>query len=298
MQTQLKKILPQEIYGALCRVGFDKLYEIRLIADKPVRVLFGGKYYYIDSGGIAGREGLRVNARQIAEVVLKSAEYSIYAYNERITEGFITLPHGVRIGIVGDAVYDNSDVKTQKNFNALVIRVPHEVRGCADKAFRALMDSDNKNMLIVSPPACGKTTLLRDLSRLIAERENVLVADERGELAAVSGGTARLDVGKNAAVISFAQKKYAFMLAVRGMRPDYIITDELGGEEDLRSVANAACCGVNVIASAHASGIEALKRRGFSAAIENRIFGRYIVLSCSRGIGTYEKIYDEELNAL
>ncbi|MCL2822115.1 MAG: Flp pilus assembly complex ATPase component TadA [Firmicutes bacterium] len=238
---------------------------------------------------------IKCNQAQIAQIVLRAAEFSIYAYNNQISSGYITIAGGIRIGIAGEIVYDKDKIKTQKNISSLVIRIPHQIKGCANRVFSRINHAKNKNTLVISPPGAGKTTLLRDLARQVADAgHNTLLVDERSELAACVGGVAQLDIGECADIISGAKKDYAFSFGIRSLRPSFIFTDELGGRDDIDAIVQAACSGVSVIASVHADGIEGLKARSeFDKLFLNKIFGTYIVLSLRRGAGTYEKILDE-----
>ena len=323
--------LPPAVVSALKKLDWQKLQEIRIRADKPISVLINGRflqlfecgasgyaagetgavhggvnagYSGVSSGvnGAAGRKVLKCSAAEIAQIVLRAAEFSIYAFNSQISAGYLTIAGGIRIGVAGEVVYDSitGAVKTQKNYGSLVLRIPHEIVGCADRAYRSISGARNKNTLIISPPGAGKTTLLRDLCRQISDAgHNTLLVDERNELAACMGGLARLNVGQNTDIVNNAQKDYAFSFGIRSLRPDYIITDELGGADDIAAVLRAASSGVKVVASVHAADISELKRRAeFLAAFDSKVFGRFVVLSLTRGAGTYEKILDSELNAV
>ena len=213
--------------------------------------------------------------------------------NEQIKRGFIVTKGGVRIGIGGDMIEENHQIKTINNFNSLNIRLPHEIKNCSLSAFNyILMDDEILNTLVISPPGAGKTTFLRDFVCQLSERNyafNVLVLDERGELDL--GGTS---LGNFADKISFARKKVGFENGIRSLAPNLIVTDELGDEEDVEAVRYCANCGVNILASAHCDTLENFQKKpSFSRLIEEKIFKRYVLLSLKKGPGTLEGIYNE-----
>ena len=292
------RFLPYAVLTALHKLDIEHLQELRIRANKPVSILYKNKFNPLLN--LNNNSKIIVSAKEIATIILRAAEFSIYAFNNQLTCGYITIQGGIRIGVAGEIVYEGDVVRAQKNFTSLIIRIPHEIHGCANRAYKTIQASKNKNTLIISPPGAGKTTLLRDLTRQISNAgNNTLLVDERNEIAACLDGVARLDIGDNTDIINNGQKSYAFSFGVRSLRPDYIITDELANHDDIKSAIYTSKCGVNVIASVHASTISDLKAKSeFSEALHQKIFGRYIILSSKYGAGTYERILDEELKVI
>lgn len=277
---QMLEFLPEQFYNAIQRLNQTYLYEIRMRANRPTMLRFAGKYVYLTDYGISERreEALIATYSDIEETVLAASKYSVYSVEEQLKQGFLTAEAGERLGIAGRFVFVDGKPLTVRDYSSLCIRVPHDVIGCSDALYKRCLSSGMKNLLIVSPPGQGKTTILRDLSRNICEKlgYNVLICDERGEIA--SG-----KIGDTADVFAFADKKSALEIGVRVMRPDVIITDELS-LADLPSVERAKNCGVRLIASFHAEKYEEIP-----AALQEA-FDVIAVLN-KEEIGKIDKVY-------
>jgi len=275
------EFLPEKIKSAILRLNANKLFELRLRADMPVAVNYGGRYMYLCDDGAKNSpsRGIKVSRKEIEECVYNACGRSVYSVSEEIKRGFVSVGN-VRIGLCGTCVTEGENVVSVRDFTSLCVRVPHAVDGCAEKIVRVVDVSEN-SVLILSPPGRGKTTILKDIVRAISLKgeKNLLVCDERGELAP--------DGGINADVVKYSSKKTAFINAVRAMRPDIIITDELT-KEDYPLVRETISSGVKVTASAHLSCVE---------EVAEKCFDYYVVLK-KDSVGEIDKIYDGRLEEI
>ncbi|MDD6994730.1 MAG: hypothetical protein SPH68_06580 [Candidatus Borkfalkiaceae bacterium] len=281
------EFLPQPIKEGLARAGTENVYEIRIRKNSPVSVNVKGRYYYLSERGATNRaeEAIVCTENEIENALYGAGRFSVYSVEEQLRRGFVTAEGGVRVGIAGEYVFENGKVSALKRASSLCVRVPHRIEGAGAEVFARTLKNGLKNVLIVSAPGRGKTTILRDVAERLTEENgrNVLICDERGEIA-VCGALCGADV------LSFVDKKQAFSMAMRALRPDVIVTDELS-EGDCDDVIRAIRGGVYVVASAHFNGVRELTVpfRG--------VFDAYVALS-ERGAGNVAGIYDKNLRLL
>lgn len=277
------EFLPEKIKIGLAKTNLRFVYEIRLRARKPTLVNYKGTYCFLGLYGVTDirEQALICEEQDIADCVFRAGNYSVYSVEEQIKQGFLTATSGERIGIAGEYVFEHGQPLTIRNFSSLCVRVPHEIEGCAKEVYQRCMSDKLRSTLLCSAPGLGKTTILRDLSRIIGEetKKNVLICDERGE---ISCG----NVGERCDVLKFADKKTAFTSGIRALRPDIIVTDELSAE-DCAAVKKAIYAGVYVLASAHFDNAENI-REPFSG-----IFERYVFLERD-SVGKIKGIYDNQ----
>lgn len=300
----LKNYLPLSIYNGVKRyLNLVDVNEIRIRLNNPIIVSVKNKKYYLGEQGFCDKEQAIVcNYTMLQEIVYKLCENSVYSVNDNLKCGFITLPNGIRCGISGEVVSEDDKIKTIKNFQAVNIRIPHNVVGCSEFALSFLIEKEFKNTLIISPPGAGKTTFIKDVIYQIYKRNysyNILVADERNEIAGITNGELGFDLGGFADIYTNCSKEFAFKYGIRSMRPDIIVTDEIDIDRDLQTIVDATNCGVKVLATIHSGDIMQLKqKRKFADVLNNKVFDRYIVLSLDEGPGTLKAIYDSKLQCL
>ena len=227
---------------------------------------------------------------------------SLHSVNEQLINGYITYDGGIRVGVCGEVVISDNEVKTIKNISSLNFRFPHLCRTCSLGIYDFLFSNGEiNNTLILSPPGAGKTTYLRDIIEQLSLRNNlinILVVDERQELINVFNGNEIIKL-KNVDCYSNSSKKFAINNGIRSMKPDVIVTDEINIENDLDDIENAMTSGVKVIASIHASSVDDLRNKKlFKEVLNKKLFNRYIVLSKDNGVGTVNGVFNENLHLI
>lgn len=267
----LRSVFPERIYASVEEnLDFSKMWEIRMRAERPAAVWYDGREYFLTRSGLTedGDSALTCSSEDIRACVMGAAEHSVYAYNDDISSGYITLSGGIRMGICGEVVTDGGKILTVKNYSSVNIRFPHEIPGIS-KCIMPEIVSKPESILVLAPPGGGKTTVLRDIARRLSDEGgyNVLIADERAEIAGCRSGVPGMNVGLRTDVITGSRKSHVFECALRSIRPDVIVTDELFGRSDGETVREAMGSGIAVVASAHASSPESFVLRELYAAL-------------------------------
>lgn len=258
--------------------------EIRIRAGRPLSLFAGGNIYFVHSGGISREphDGYIVS-RSIINALFKSiCENSVYAYIDEIRQGFVTIKGGHRVGFTGRAICSKDNkIESFRDISSVNIRIAREFLGSAEPIIGNIINGGAvRSTLIISPPGVGKTTVLRDIARLVSNRGiKVGIADDRGEIAAMFKGVPSNDVGVNTDVIEYAPKGDGISILLRTMSPGVIITDELVTEREIFAVCCAKGSGSAIIASVHGSTFDELNQKPvFKPLLNNHVFERLILL--------------------
>lgn len=287
----------------------ESVEEIRLRINKPLMIETMGKDYFVSEKGQLDRVDNRsfiINKSHIDKTFERLCEYSIYAVEDEIRNGFITIKGGHRIGISGKAVYKARNISTIKDITSINIRIARQKIGISKNIIKYLVDKGSIfNTLIVSPPQCGKTTLLRDIIRTLSNGIpeynihglKVAVIDERSEIGGIYQGIPQNDLGLRTDILDRANKYDGTLMMLRSLSPNIIATDELGDKLDIDAIHNTLKAGVKILTTIHGESIEDIKTKpNISPIIQERIFQRIIILDNSKGVGTIRDIIDGKSN--
>lgn len=280
--------------------------EIRLRNGNPINIYLNGDDYFVTRNGTLTKkieEGVLVKKNNIDKTFQLVSNYSVYAFEEEIKNGFITLKGGHRVGIGGKILYGANGIESIRNISSLNIRIAREKLGVSDKVLNYILDDPKTihNTLIISSPQCGKTTLLRDLIRSLSNGSSSLgnkgckigVIDERSELAGMYNGIPQHNIGLRTDVLDGCNKKDGTIILLRSMSPDIIAMDEIGNISDVESIHESLKAGVKVIATVHGDTLQdLLSKKSLSILIKEKTFKRYIFLDNSKGVGTIKDIVE------
>lgn len=303
-------VLPANIRGmvaALTEQVKEKVEEIRIRQGRPLVLGMSSTDSFIKTdGGLTNlaQEAYRVTLDDMDRVIQLLSGSSLYALDEELRNGFITLPGGHRVGITGKAVMDGGKLRTLKYLTGCNIRISREILGAGENVLPHIIDRSRRSIyhtLLLSPPGCGKTTILRDLVRQISNGIpslkfmglNVGLVDERSEIAGCCQGAPQKDVGLRTDVLDGCPKAEGMMMLLRSMAPRVIAADEIGRREDVDALEEVLNAGVKILITAHGvSPADLAVRPVLTRLIQAKMIERYVILGRSRGVGTIEDIID------
>lgn len=245
----------------------DLLEEIRFRVNRPAELVIAGKSVVRDCA---------MGEEQMQELVAALSGYALYAVEAQMAQGYIPLPGGHRVGVCGRICAGNDGTLRMSGVTSACLRISRPIEGASRAIRRFLCSSQGvpSSVLILGPPGCGKTTVLRDITTYLSDgcALHVAVADEREELNASAPGL-RVDV------LGGLPKAQAMMQLLRVMAPQVLVTDEIGREEDAQAILETARCGVALVATAHAARLEDLLCRPMlRRLVQARAFDWYVQL--------------------
>ncbi len=273
--------------SALPKEMIKKLNEIRIRKNKPLVLVFGNNCYFITQNGKLLNHysdyAYKVSNEEFDIIFRRLSNYSVHSAIDNLTKGFITADGGNRVGVTSTAVIRDNDINSVKDITSLNIRISNEIKDCARPVLNLLYVNDFPSIIVASPPSGGKTTFLRDFSRLLSGGFNnryrkVAIIDERNEIAFKNNGNIDADIGLNTDVLSGFPKDIGIEIAVRTLSPDIIICDEITSSEEVKAMSDGFLSGVKFAVSVHASTKhELLNKKIIRELIEFNEFD-YIVL--------------------
>lgn len=297
------------LYGVCPRIRsvLDKLpekikaqtQEIRIRTNKPVMLTTCNGQLFVNKTGEASflprQSTLYATVEDVAECFSQLCSFSVHTHHEEIKQGFIIMKGGHRAGVCGTVVSDGQNIISQRQINSINIRIAKEIHGCAAGITHLHRQG---GILLAGGPGSGKTTVLRDLIRLLSSGEcggiyKVAVIDTRGELAAVYAGEAQNDIGLCADVITGCPKAEGIQMALRTMSPDIIAFDEIGTLEEIEAVEESLNSGVIIVTTIHAGSIkELIMRKQAIKLFQSGAISSVVMLS--KPVGSPMKIYNLE----
>ena len=282
-------------------LDFGQLQEIRMRIGKPLLVVYENQERIVSFENDGAFRVHEVTKEEIRETLEYISRYSLYAYEQEMRQGFITIEGGHRVGVMGKAILEKERVKNLQYISSINIRVAHEIVGCADQVFPYITkDRQICHTLIISPPCCGKTTLLRDLIRQVSDGNeyvrgcSVGVVDERSELGGCYLGVAQNALGMRTDILDGCPKAEGMIMLIRSMAPQVIAVDEIGSAEDIHAMEYAMQCGCRLLASVHGKDMEEVSGKPvLSELVRKKRFQRYVVLENRKHPGEIRAVFDE-----
>jgi stage III sporulation protein AA len=307
--SEVLAVLPlhlRSMIQQLPEVALNQLEEIRLRQGRPMVLGFNNEDCFFTPRGVLTTnpaEGYLVNEDDIIRTTQLVSNSSIYALEEELKNGYITLPGGHRVGITGRVVSERGQVRTLKYLTGFNIRVSRQVLGAADAAIKHLITPKGSiyHTMLVSPPRCGKTTMLRDIIRQLSNGIPSLkfagitvgVVDERSEIAGCYRGVPQHDIGVRTDVLDACPKAAGMMMLLRSMSPQIIAADEIGRMEDVEALGELFNAGIKILTTVHGSSLEEINRRpALQQLMKMHVIERLIILGRSKGVGTVEQVIE------
>ena len=279
LNKEIRELLPERLRGLVERVVLkeETLQEIRIRREKGIALRYDGRF-------VVPEQKQSVTMAEWKELISRISRQSLYAFEEQMREGFLTIPGGHRVGLAGHVVYEHGVVKTMRYLSGLNIRISHVV-----------LNTVILPTLIIAPPGGGKTTLLRDFVRNLSRQCNVAVVDERSEIAGCYMGISQRDLGSFCDVLDGCKKADGVRMMIRSMAPQVVAVDEIGTSEDIAALSYALTSGCSLLATIHGETLSQVRqKKEFQAVFENRMFERYILLDNLFHPGKCLAVYDKE----
>jgi len=293
--NDILSFLPKRIAERLNEVppnDIDGIEEIRIRINRPLEITVRGKPNFLP---------YIVHPEDAVQLLNKLGHFSMYTLEEELKRGYITVAGGHRVGLAGKVILENGSVKAIRDISSFNFRIAREKIGIADPLLPYLYQNSWKHTMIVGPPQTGKTTLLRDIARIISsgipEKKvpplKAGIVDERSEIAGCVKGVPQLTFGTRVDILDSCPKAEGMMMMIRSMSPDVLVVDEIGRKEDAEAILEAVNAGIKLIMTTHGESLlDIQKRPTLKPILDMGIFDRFVVLGRISGPGTIISICD------
>ncbi|MGG1551660.1 stage III sporulation protein AA [Paenibacillus ferrarius] len=313
MLASVLYLLPHSLRSLLSELPGNvqaSIEEIRVRESRPLEISWEDRYAFVSPTGrlvnddSAAYRPTRQDCMALLEML---TNHSLYTFEEELRRGYITVTGGHRVGLAGRTILENGHVKQIRDVGSFNLRIAKEIHGVGRDILPGLVDpviGSLHHTLIISPPQQGKTTLIRDLARLISRGEwgsryahltgkKVGIIDERSELAASHKGVPRFDLGPRTDVMDGCPKAEGMMMMIRSLSPEVLVVDEIGRAEDAVAIHEAVHSGIRVLATAHGASYEDIRRRPvLRELIADGVFMKHVILSRRKGAQASFRILD------
>lgn len=296
---QIVSVLPlvvRDIITNLPSTIKKNMEEIRIRVNRPLEIIEHGKPTFPKMN----QSTYIVTPSDAVHIMNQLSKFSLYALEEELKRGYITIQGGHRVGLAGKVTIEKGQVKAIRDVSSFNIRVARQKIGVADPYIKYLYNKDWQNTLIVGPPQTGKTTFLRDLARIISEGTSTIasqkigIVDERSEIAGCIKGIPQHQLGHRVDVLDACPKAEGMMMLIRSMSPQILVVDEIGRKEDSEAIMEAIHAGVKIMTTVHGTSVEdVLERPAIRQLMKMNVFHRCIELSRTNQPGRIKRIRDE-----